>query len=138
MEFAVVTRALDLSELLSDAPNQMKNWNQFILAFQSLQTHLSLLFTTVVTFMDIKYVCGGGPSFLRLHGNERLSVPGHKVQYTYLWSGGAPSLNANNHEATFTIRIASNWDVQYLVPKLYNILNTTPGIVRSRYRNHLN
>lgn len=68
-----------------------------LIYFQSLSTHLNLLFATVVTFMDIKYVRGGGSSFLDVRGNVSISVSGKDIQYKYLWSEGTPSLNTNDY-----------------------------------------
>lgn len=95
-------------------------------SFQSLSTNLNLLFATVVKFMDMKYIRGGGPSFLRLQGHVSISVPGKDVHYTYLWPEGPPSLNANEYSASFTRRIILNRNVRYLVPNLYELLRLRP------------
>lgn len=104
-------------------------------SFQRLSSHLNLLFAKVVTSVDMKYVLGGGTSFLRLRDNVHLSVPGSDVQYTYLWSDGPPNLKTYDYGAVFTKRIILNRNLWYLVSKLCNLWSPGPEIVQNRYWN---
>lgn len=62
-------------------------------SFQSLSPYFNFLFGTVLTFMDMKDVLEGGPSFLGLKGNVSISVTGKNVHFSYLWSIGPLLLN---------------------------------------------
>ncbi|KAI0558602.1 hypothetical protein FGB62_199g00 [Gracilaria domingensis] len=93
------------------------------------------MFANVVSFMDMKYVRGVGPSFLRVQGNVSLSVPSREVRQKYLWSGGPHSLNPRDYSSTFLRGIVANPNIGYLVPRLYEVLQPRPDIARDRYRN---
>lgn len=58
-------------------------------------------FATLVIFMDMQFIRRDGPSFVRLQGNVRLSVPSSEIKYTYLCSDGATRINANTYRGVF-------------------------------------
>ena len=87
-----------------------------------------------VSFRDMKYARGGGPSFLKLQGNVSIAVPGQDVQHTFLWGTGSPSLDPNRQRSSLTRNIVTNPNVKYLVNKLFRHIRPEPDAARETYR----
>ncbi|CAN8071845.1 unnamed protein product [Agarophyton chilense] len=88
-------------------------------------------------FMDMSYVTGCGPSFLRLEGTAALALPAHRqssTRYSFLWGAGPPSLDPAHYTRANLRAFIQDINVKHMVPRLYEVIQPKPDVVRERYR----
>lgn len=57
---------------------------------------MNSMLSYVRVMMDMKFVRGGGPSFLKLYVNFGVALPMNDSSYSFLWSSDAPILAPSN------------------------------------------
>ena len=83
-------------------------------AFRKNTLALNCLFASALSFIDLSYTSGGGPSFLRAQGNTCIALPMPDSRYSFLWSEGPPNLNPEVHSRGFMKHVVQSPDVQHL------------------------
>ena len=95
---------------------------------------INAVFTTALSFKDMSYTQGGGPSLLRIQGAASVAMKHPDSRYSFLWSNDSPSTDTNAYDRDFVSRALANEDVKKLLPLLYQQLQPSPTVVRERYR----
>ncbi|CAN8061434.1 unnamed protein product, partial [Agarophyton chilense] len=88
-------------------------------------------------FMDVSYVTGCGPSFLRLEGTAALALPAHRqssTRYSFLWGAGPPSVDPAHYTRANLRAFIQDINVKHMVRRLYEVIQPKPDVVRERYR----
>ncbi len=65
--------------------------------FGHFSMQINKLFAYVHPSAELRYVRGGGPSFLCIQGTDYVRVPQPNAPATYLWSDGPPDISASAH-----------------------------------------
>ena len=103
--------------------------------FLTRSIEMNAMFCTVKAMMDMKFVRGMGPSFLKLHGNAAMVLPVQDTRYTFLWSTGGFHFDDEARHPSGLIRSAvRDANFKYLVERIYDRLKRYLDHLRDRHQ----